>query len=395
MNNKIGLLGGTFSPIHIAHIKLAKAALAQFNLDEVWFIVNGIPPHKENEKPVNSFIRLKMCEIALKDEEKLKTKDFEIYDNEKSYTAKTLEKLNKLFPDIEFFFLMGEDSLDTFNTWKEPEKITRYANILVAKRSNIDISKKLDEANNKYNGKFFELNCDFTDISSTKLRSLIKENSPLVKDFLSNNVFEFINEHAVYKELPHFDYEALMNMKDFVESTQSKKRYEHCIRVADTACALAANYLYPIEIAYVTGLLHDCAKNFTGEELITFCKDNKLSITDAEMNSPYLLHGLVGSVIAKEKYNITDEMAHAIEVHTRGCKAMNLLDKIIFISDMIESGRMRSKILNNVRIMSYKNLDKAIIMIIEDTIDYLKETNRPIDNTTIDTLNYYLNKQEM
>lgn len=389
MKKKIGILGGTFSPIHIAHINMAKTALNQYSLDEVWFVVNGIPPHKENENIINGFIRFKMCEIALSDETNLIPKDFEIYDLEKSYTAKTLKKLSNKYPDYEFYFIMGEDSLDTFDSWKEPKEIIKHANILVAKRSNESITGKIESAKNKFNGNFFELDCIFTDISSTELRKLINKKSKSTKNYISPEVLSFINEHRLYTQNPYFDKDTLENMREFIESTQSKKRYEHCIRVADTASALAANYLYPIDIAYVTGLLHDCAKNFTGDELIKFCKNNNLSITEAEKNSPYLLHGLVGSRIAKEKYNIDDEMVHAIEVHTRGSKAMNLLDKIIFVSDMIESGRMRNKNLNPIRIMSYRNINKAIIMLIEDTINYLKETKRPIDETTIDTLNYY------
>lgn len=386
---RIGIMGGTFSPLHNAHIALAKESLNQLSLDEVWFIVAGNPPHKENPCSIEAICRYDMCKNALKKYKDFKVLDNECYSLEKSYTYKTLIKLTEKHPEHSFFFIMGEDSLNTFNEWKHPEIISKHAEFAVCIRSAKDtgIVKKAKELGDKYKTVFHVLLHTYNPISSTSIReSILGGNFNKLKDQVPNEVISYIKEHRLYLPESYYDEDEIIEL---IRDTQKEKRFFHSIRVADTACALASNYLFPPKIAYYTGLLHDCAKHLSGDELIKFCKDRNLSLTESEIESPLLLHGLVGSHIARDKFHIDEEMAHAIEVHTRGSKNMSLLDKIIFIADYIEPGRRRSKILSEARTMAYKNLDLCIVMILEDTIAYLKETDRPIDITTSDTLDFY------
>ena len=108
---RIGILGGTFDPVHIGHTALAKAALKQYGLDKVLVMTGGNPPHKRDIKKTDANIRHDMVKLALTDEYKIEAFDYEVNKREYTYTAKTLTELKKLHPDWEIYFIIGEDSL--------------------------------------------------------------------------------------------------------------------------------------------------------------------------------------------------------------------------------------------------------------------------------------------
>lgn len=392
---KIGIYGGTFSPIHKAHIAVANQAKNEFGLDEVWFLVNHVPPHKDFHEYCDVFSRLKMCEIALSGYEGLYAKDFECYDLDKSYTRDTLKRLNERFPHYKFYFIMGGDSLFSFEKWVEPETISKYCFFLVALRDNIEKTheyvKKAKELSEKFHTEFSTLSCPYIPLSSTDVREWIREgNEKKVLEAISYDVYSFIKSHRLFTIEKDYDVDGI---REYVEKYQKKSRFEHCLRVADTAANLAAHYLFPVKTAYVTGLLHDCAKHYTGEKLLSLCEEFGIEVTPSEKESSYLLHGAVGAKLAQKEFGIDDEMAHAIMVHTRGSENMSLLDKIIFLADHIEPGRKRFSDLEHTRFMATRNIDTTVLLILQDTIKYLKQGNRPIDDTTMKTYNYYLNRR--
>lgn len=171
---------------------------------------------------------------------------------------------------------------------------------------------------------------------------------------------------------------------------KDKMRFRHTIGVADTSACLAMRYGYDIEKAYIAGLLHDCAKCVPDEIKIQECNDNNIEISDIEYNSPYLLHSKLGAFYARTKYGITDnDICSAITYHTTGKPDMSLLDKIIFIADYIEPYRNKAGNLSEIRSLAFIDIDKAIKVVLHDTIEYLKESGKPIDRTTVDTYNFY------
>ncbi|MGN0327522.1 MAG: bis(5'-nucleosyl)-tetraphosphatase (symmetrical) YqeK [Lachnospira sp.] len=171
---------------------------------------------------------------------------------------------------------------------------------------------------------------------------------------------------------------------------KDKMRFRHTIGVADTSACLAMRYGYDMEKAYIAGLLHDCAKCVPDEIKIQECNNNNIEISDIEYNSPYLLHSKLGAFYAKTKYGITDnDICSAITYHTTGKPDMSLLDKIIFIADYIEPYRNKAGNLSEIRSLAFIDVDKAIKVVLHDTIEYLKESGKPIDRTTVDTYNFY------
>lgn len=192
---KIGILGGSFNPIHNGHLNMAIKAYEQYHLDEVWLIPNGNAPHKDSEKMADATDRLAMCELVAQEYSFIKTCDIEIISEEYSYTYITVTKLWEMYPNYEFYFIMGADSLDYFEKWKKPEIIASICKILVVNRdeySEKDIVEKIRRINTIFPADIYIVHCPKVNISSTELRK------QLAKDDVLPSVYEYICKHDLY-----------------------------------------------------------------------------------------------------------------------------------------------------------------------------------------------------
>lgn len=172
----------------------------------------------------------------------------------------------------------------------------------------------------------------------------------------------------------------------------SNSRYEHSLGVAYTAASLAMRYEADIEKALFAGMLHDCAKYMTPEDMLKMALNKKIEISEAERINPELLHAKLGSYLAIKKYHIKDkDINDAIICHTTGKPDMTLLEKLIYVSDYIEPSRYKMPRLDEVRKMAFVDIDKCLIMILQDTINYLEESGLYLDNMTKKTYDFYKN----
>lgn len=186
----------------------------------------------------------------------------------------------------------------------------------------------------------------------------------------------------------------VVKLRKEMDEVQKSGRLEHTIGVAYTAAALAMRYGADMEKALIAGYLHDCAKHMSGEELIRICKKNALPLSETEEKNPgALLHGKVGAFLAGEKYGVKDEeILSAIRYHTTGHPGMTMLEKIIFLSDYMEPGRDKAPNLPQIREMIFVDIDKALIKVLEDTLEHLKVSDKPVDDMTKKTYDYYMNR---
>lgn len=206
----IGIMGGTFNPIHIGHVQIAKAAYEQYYLDEIWFMPNHIPAYKSDDCIVSGEERLEMVRLAIREIPYCKVSDFELKREGNTYTIDTLKLLKKLYPEHTFYFIMGADSLFSFDKWMNYKEIPTYATLLVAPRdekSKADVDMKINEFN-KYFGKtcFYMIQCLEIPCSSSEIRECLnmqgKKDEHLylkIEDlFLSKEVYEYIVEKKLY-----------------------------------------------------------------------------------------------------------------------------------------------------------------------------------------------------
>ena len=390
---RIGIYGGTFNPIHKTHIEIAEAAYKQFNLSKVVFLLSGDPPHKKIKSGVTAFNRLDMLNIAISDIDYFEIDDRELLRSTKSYSYLTIEEYSREYRDDELFFIMGSDSLLNFENWVNPDIISDHCTILGAPRSgdNIeDINSCINHLNYKFSGKFALIDYAANDVASSSIRDYLKANRSC--ENINSSVLDYILAHDLYNFI--YDEADIQRLSANMEKALKKSRFIHTIGVANTAYNLAINYNYPAYNAMVAGLLHDCAKCISDDKRIEECQKHNIEISEVEYKYPHLLHGKVGAIYCKEKYNIFDSsIAHAIAVHTTGCIDMSLLDKIIFVADYIEPGRAKQPRLDLLRKIAYEDLDLCVFMILEDTVNYLNETPDSIDKTTLLTYEYYKNER--
>ncbi len=187
-----------------------------------------------------------------------------------------------------------------------------------------------------------------------------------------------------------------MNRDKMIARLKSKindKRFEHSLGVEYTAACMAMVHGADIEKARIAGLLHDCAKCLPTKEKLEKAKKHKLAVSKFEEKNPDMLHGKLGAYYAKARYEVDDEeILDAITYHTTGRPNMTLLDKIIFVADYIEPNRKELKDMELIRKEAFVDLDKCVIHILKNTLDYLDNTTNDIDLMTQMTYNYYVNK---
>lgn len=171
--SKTGIMGGTFDPIHIGHIRLAEQAMAECKLDSVLFVPNHTPWMKHDRAVTKAEQRAAMTELAIEGHPGFGLSTVEIDAGGDSYTWQTLETLKEQYPDEEFFFILGADSLLSIEKWAYPEKIFENAVILAAVRDDCNKTKLEEQKElltSKYNARIRLLSMPFVDVSSTKIR---------------------------------------------------------------------------------------------------------------------------------------------------------------------------------------------------------------------------------
>ncbi len=393
---RIGIIGGTFDPIHIGHLIIAQNAVTQYHLDQILFIPTGHSPHKDDKEIEQSAHRLEMIRLSIKNNPDFYFSAMEINAAHTSYTYLTLQELHRTYPDWELYFIMGADSLDYLDKWMEPAEICRLATLLVAIRDDLDMNRIKDKAaelKRLYEADIRPIITPNVSVSSHNIRERVAKGEP-IRYLVTPEVEEYIAHQCLYQE---DEGQTPMNerfnkIKKTLKKELDKDRYEHTLGVMYTSACLAMANGYDMEKAQLAGLLHDCAKCIPNEKKLKICAKNNIPVTQVEKDNPFLLHAKVGAFLARALYEIEDEeILHAISVHTTGAPAMNTLDKIVFIADYIEPKRDKAANLKEIRKTAFEDLDEALKMILCDTIHYLNgsENDKNIDPMTLETYHYY------
>jgi nicotinate-nucleotide adenylyltransferase len=195
---RIGVLGGTFDPIHVGHLAAARAALECESLDKVLFIPTGVPPHR-GRAVADGRDRLEMCRLAIAGERRFEVSDLEVRRGGTSYTVDTLRALRGLHPDDTMVLILGWDAAKLFGTWREPGEIRRLASLIVVTRpgSGPLTAASLEAAGLGPGDSVCER--ETPDISGSELREEIARGEP-VGDCLPPAVERYIAEHGLYAD---------------------------------------------------------------------------------------------------------------------------------------------------------------------------------------------------
>lgn len=199
---KIGIMGGTFDPIHNGHLMLGKAAYEMFGLDQIWYMPNGNPPHKDNTSMKTDVMeRVEMVQLAIAPYEEFRLELYEAKRREVSCSYSTLEYFKSKYPEDEFYFIIGADSLFMIEHWVHPERIFPTCTILATFRDEINTRKEMERRiqylEKKYQAKIELLVTPLIKISSHELREAIKEGQSIAS-YVPADVEDYIYQKHLY-----------------------------------------------------------------------------------------------------------------------------------------------------------------------------------------------------
>lgn len=200
--NRIGILGGTFDPVHNGHLALAEAAYKYAALESIWFLPNYIPPHKStafsNEKAKE---RLDMLKLAIGGRNWCQICAIELERKGRSYTYMTIEELNRRYPETDFAFIIGADSLFELDHWREPRRILSGCALLVAKRPDARIDgfeEQIQYLSDNYGARIEVIPMELNPISSVEIRSRIAQGLN-IEDEVPRAVSAYIRDKRLYQ----------------------------------------------------------------------------------------------------------------------------------------------------------------------------------------------------
>jgi nicotinate-nucleotide adenylyltransferase len=214
---RIGVYGGTFDPIHNGHLEVARAVVRNFDLDELLIVPAHRPPHKNSRSISDAYHRYTMAALATLDDARLKVSTIELEAPDRPYTFETMQRLREVFgPQANLFFVMGADSFEEINLWREPARILDSANIIVITRPRHVVSishlparfaanlldlrgSRVDDAARPVAGGVYLTDYVNVDVSSTEIRRRVRDGEP-IDDFVPPRVADYIKKYALYRQ---------------------------------------------------------------------------------------------------------------------------------------------------------------------------------------------------
>lgn len=369
---RIGIMGGSFNPIHARHIEMALCAKREFHLERIIFLPTGNPPHKR-EGLEDAEDRFEMTRLAVQGMPGFTASRMEIDREGIIYTVDTLTRLQKQMPDTAFDYIIGEDTLVDLPNWRKVDKVFTLCRFLVCCRTSDEIRNHPFVGELEKRGASFAfLTLPPSVVSSTGVREKLKTGETVTE--LPPQVEEYIRLMGLYGKEPSPAGAAQFYSR--LRETLSDKRLVHSLLVAHTARGLARIHGVNEEQAALAGLLHDCAKCLPLASMQRIARENRLLLDKETLQSGNLLHGPVGAVVAEKEFGVQDPIIlSAIRCHTTGKVGMLPLDMIVFLSDKIEPSRRTYPVLEEVRALAQQDLGKAMLHSLKSTLDYVRSQN--------------------
>lgn len=383
---RIGIMGGTFNPIHLGHIAMARAAMQAAKLDRVLFLPSGVPPHKTGIAAAED--RWRMVCAAVAQEEGFEPCRLELDRTGTTYTVDTLSELHALYPKADLFYIIGADTLMQLHTWHEAERLPGMCTFLVCPRTTGSAPDAYMAERKRLLASgisMMTVSMDVVDVSSTALREALAAGKPT--PLLPVTVREYCGAAGLYG-MPRRVAQA-DSWLPRLAADLSAKRFAHTLAVAYCARHLAMTHGVDIQKAEVAALLHDCAKCMPLKEMQRVSREHGLTIDPSLLESGNLLHSVAGAYLAKAVYGVDDpEILSAIACHTTGKPGMTKLDMVVYLADKIEPTRAAYPVLDKVRMMATLSLEKALLTSMDSTAKYVRKGGKALHPQTLLTIDW-------
>ena len=382
---KIGILGGTFDPVHNGHIEIAMAAMEALGLDQVALMPSGDPPHKT--RATDKQDRLCMAQIAAQGRRGLYASDIEINRQGATYTVDTLSILAAEHPEVEWTYILGADALNKLDSWKEFPRVARLCSFAAVSRPGCDedlARLRARAISSCYKTRVDLLPVSGPPLSSTAGRHRVAEGLD-IGDCVPQEVAAYIRERGLYL-CKYSEAQILDRLKGML----TDHRYTHTLGVANTAQRLApACGVDPLR-ARLAGLLHDCAKSMALDEMREMVSRSLPDLAEEELETRAILHAPAGMVMARDLFGVRDAtILSAIRKHTVGDSYMSPMDALIYVSDFIEPGRELFPGLEKARKLAEKDIYRAMCCCAQLTAKHLKSRGQHMHPRTQALLDRY------
>jgi len=378
---KLGILGGSFAPIHNGHIFLAEKAFAELKLDRVVFVPAYRSPFKLDAEgmEVSAKDRIDMLAASIAGDYRFAIDICEIRREGVSYTINTLEDIiERYLPDGKPALIIGDDLAVDFPKWRESGRILKFADIAIAHRINLKA----------VNYPFAHINIEneILDVSSHEIRRRISEGGDW-QSLVPSGVAAIMRDRKLYgykgDSRPEPASETVIqSIETAARETLSTERFLHSRNTGLHAYDLCRRFgLDPMD-GYLAGVAHDLAKQIDNKQMLKIVKTAGLDISALEMDKPNLLHGKAAMVLLRERFSIHNEdVLEAVAVHTSGSENMGQLAKVIFIADKTEPSRNIEPALR--RMCREDTLDNILFTVLEKSIAKVQAKGMEVSNDTL------------
>lgn len=344
---------------------MAQAAIEELKLDKLIIMPTAVSPHKGGKLDADFWQRFEMCRLAFKDIPQAEVSNYELTRGGVSYTYLTCEYFSALYEGSKRYFIMGEDMLKSFPSWKNPTLIIKYFTLAACARGNDKgFASCVGEVENLFSTKVATIPYVGERVSSTHIRTLaaLGEN---FGEYVNADVCQYIKDKGIYR----------LEESDRVKAMLTPERWAHTVRVAELCAEYASRAKLDERQAITMALMHDCAKYLpAGSPLLA-------GFTPPDVPQP-VLHQYSGAYVAEHTFGITDRrILDAIRYHTTGRENMTEAEKLLFLADMLEAGRSFEGV-DKLRKAFKEDMDECLYLCLAHQVKYLKSKNMPIDPMT-------------
>lgn len=386
---KLAIYGGSFNPPHLGHTAAILAVQKAIRPDELRVIPAATPPHKKLPAgSPNAAERLHMAQLAFGDIPGVTVSDLELRRKGKSYTADTIRALKQEAPGAKLYLVVGTDMLETFSEWYDFRSILRSVTLVALSRElgELDhVRACAQKLRDTFGAVVRIVTAEPLPVSSTQLRMLLPMRHGT--EFLSSKVYASIIQKRLYGAQPNLDW-----LREQTYPMLKPKRVAHVWGCEHEARRLAEHWGCDVDLAAEAGILHDITKKFELSDQLLLSQKYGIINDTIETENIKLLHAKTGAAMARDLYGVPGAVYDAIRWHTTGRPDMTLLEKIIYIADYIEPTRDFPGV-EPLRKMAYLDLDHAMELGLQMSLDELLEKGVAPHPNTADALNWYKNRE--
>jgi len=385
---KLGILGGSFNPVHIGHLFLADKVFSELKLDRIVFVPAYLSPFKLAAEGTesNAEDRIAMLSAAIAGDNRYAIDDCEIRREGVSYTIDTLEDIiARYLPSGKPSLIIGDDLAQDFPKWRDSEKILQLADIVAGRRIG---------SSDGYLFPHTFIDGETMDVSSQMVRQKISEDGnwsslvpSAVRDIIMDRRLYGYNGAVTGEDCLH---SVIMRIETEARETLSTARFLHSRNTALLAHDLCRRFgLDPIA-GYLAGIAHDLGKQLDANQLLKYVKSDEMPISALEKEKPNLLHGRAAAVLLRERFCIHNkDILEAVAVHTSGSENMCALAKIIYIADKAEVSRNIDPALRKICYEGNSNpdeMDNILFAVLRKTISKLQSRKLNLSEETLKLL---------